>query len=52
MPSLGTGHYHFSHEEVSSFLIPKLNKFCDENKNTNIYLCLIDEETARIYGGK
>ena len=49
MPSLGTGHYGFDHEDVAREIVPFLKEFTDKNKLVNITLCLYSEGDSEIY---
>lgn len=49
LPSLGTGIYGFDHKDVARKVVPMIKNFCEENKGINIWLCLINEQTAKIY---
>lgn len=48
IPSLGTGHYGYSHEEVAEIVIKLLTCFCNDNDFTIVFN-LFDEETKSIY---
>lgn len=48
IPSLGTGHYGYSHQEVAEMVIQLLTCFCNDNDITIIFN-LFDEETKNIY---
>ena len=48
IPSLGTGHYGYSHQEVAEIVIKLLTCFCNDNDITIIFN-LFDEETKSIY---
>lgn len=49
LPSLGTGHYGFSHEDVAKWVVPMLDSFCAINEGVDLFLCLADRETERKY---
>lgn len=48
IPSLGTGHYGYSHQEVGEIVIRLLTYFCNNN-DIIIVFNLFDEETKSIY---
>lgn len=48
LPSLGTGHYGFLHNNVAKDVVNILECYADAY-DINIYLVLLDEETAKIY---
>ena len=49
LPSLGTGIYGFKHEDVARKVVPMIKQFTTDNKDIDIYLCLLNEQTAKIY---
>lgn len=48
LPSLGTGHYGFSHSNVAQNVVRILEEYADAY-DINIFFVLFDEETANIY---
>lgn len=48
LPSLGTGHYGFLHNDVAENVVKILENYASVY-DMNIYFVLLDEETAKIY---
>lgn len=48
VPSLGTGHYGYAHEDVAKMVIDLLKAFCNNN-DIIIIFDLIDAETNKLY---
>lgn len=48
LPSLGTGHYGFTHETVAYKVIDILKNYTANHK-LNVFLILFDEKTAQLY---